>query len=187
MAHFARGRTSRSVEICYSTSADETWYHSAPPMRPSINADQTNRIVEAFERAGYQATPNRRLVAQLVASTGGHFTAADILERGRRERVNIGRATIFRALDVLASLHVVERLDLPSGAHAYVVCEPDEHHHHLICSSCGRSEDIADGDLAELVDEIGRRNGYRIEAHRLELFGTCPGCAAAADAKVTGA
>jgi len=46
---------------------------------------------------------------------------------------------------------------------------------------------IADGDLAELVDEIGRRNGYRIEAHRLELFGTCPGCAAAADAKVTGA
>lgn len=151
-------------------------------MRPSISTDQTNRIIQALERAGYQATPNRRLVAELVASTGGHFTAADLLERGRRERVNIGRATIFRALDVLTSLHVVERLDLPSGAHAYVVCEPDEHHHHLICSGCGRSEDVADGELARLVDEIGSRYGFRIETHRLELFGICPGCAAATEA-----
>jgi hypothetical protein len=73
-------------------------------MRPSINVNQTERIVRALERAGYQATPNRRLVARLVAATGGHFTAADLLERGRRERVNIGRATVFRALEVLTSL-----------------------------------------------------------------------------------
>jgi Fur family ferric uptake transcriptional regulator len=148
-------------------------------MRPGINSDQTERIIQALKRAGYQATPNRRLVAELVAATGGHFTAAELLERGRRERVNIGRATVFRALELLASLRVVERLDLPSGSHAYVVCDPDEHHHHLVCSTCGRSEDIADGELARLVDEIGRRNGYRIEAHRLELFGICPACSAA--------
>jgi Fur family transcriptional regulator, ferric uptake regulator len=142
--------------------------------------DQNERIVQALERAGYQATPSRRLVARLVAATGGHFTAADILERGRRERVNIGRATIFRALELLTSLRVVERLDLPSGSHAYVMCDPDEHHHHLVCSSCGRSEDVADGELARLVDDIGRRHGYRVESHRLELFGTCSACAARA-------
>ena len=148
-------------------------------MRPSITQNQTERIVGALERAGYQATPNRRLVAELVAATGGHFTAADLLERGRRKRVNIGRATVFRALELLTSLHVVERLDLPSGSHAYVVCDPNEHHHHLVCSTCGRSEDVADGELARLVDEIGRRHGFRIEAHRLELFGICPDCQAA--------
>ena len=147
-------------------------------MRPSINADQTERIIRALQRSGYQATPNRRLVAQLVASTDGHFTASDLLDRGRRERVNIGRATVFRALDLLASLRVVERLDLPSGTHAYVLCDPDQHHHHLICSSCGRSEDVADGELAALIERIGRRSGYQIETHRLELFGTCPRCAA---------
>jgi len=151
-------------------------------MRPSINTNHTKRIVEALERAGYQATPNRRLVAELVASTSGHFTAADLLERGRREQVNIGRATIFRALEVMTSLRVVERLDLPSGAHAYVVCDPDEHHHHIVCSGCGRSEDIADGELVVVVDDIARRSGYRIESHRLELFGRCPDCAAAAEA-----
>ena len=140
--------------------------------------DQTERIIQALERAGYQPTPNRRLVARLVAATGGHFTAADLLERGRRERVSIGRATIFRALELLTSLRVVERLDLPTGSHAYVVCDPAEHHHHLVCSRCGRSEDVADGELAGLVAEIAGRSGYRIEAHRLELFGVCPACAA---------
>jgi Fur family ferric uptake transcriptional regulator len=145
--------------------------------------NQSQRIVEALERAGYQATPNRRLVAGLVASTNGHFTAADLLERGRREQVKIGRATVFRALDVLTSLNVVERLDLPSGAHAYVVCEPDKHHHHLVCSGCGRSEDVSDGELGALVDEIGRRHGYLIQSHRLELFGMCPACAATSEAE----
>ena len=155
-------------------------------MRPSISGDQTDRIIRALERAGYQATPNRRLVAQVVASTDGHFTAADLLERGRRERVTIGRATVFRALDLLTTLRVVERLDLPSGTHAYVLCDPDQHHHHLICSSCGRSEDVADGELPALIERIGRRSGYQIEAHRLELFGTCPRCAKATDAKEKG-
>ncbi len=150
-----------------------------PLMRPGINATQTERIIQALERAGYQATPNRRLVAELVASADGHFTAAHLLDRGRRERVTIGRATVFRALDLLTTLRVVERLDLPSGSHAYVLCDPDEHHHHLICSSCGRSEDVADGELPALIERIGRRSGYRIEAHRLELFGTCPRCAGA--------
>ena len=148
-------------------------------MRPSITTDPVARIIQSLERAGYQATPNRRLVAQLVASTDGHFTAADLLERGRRERLAIGRATVFRALDLLTTLHVVERLDLPNGSHAYVLCDPDEHHHHLVCSICGRSEDVADGELLALIDRIGRRSGYQIEAHRLELFGTCPRCAAA--------
>ena len=155
-------------------------------MRPSINTTQTKRIVEALEKAGYQATPNRRLVADLVASTSGHFTAAELLERGRRQRVNIGRATVFRALEVMTSLRVVERLDLPSGAHAYVVCDPDAHHHHIVCSGCGRTEDIADGELAGVVDEIARRSGYRIESHRLELFGTCRACTVATAAAEPG-
>lgn len=138
--------------------------------------DQTGRIVQAFQDAGYQATPNRRLMADLVAGSGGHFTAADLLSRARLRQAKVGRATVFRALELLTSLRVVERLDLPNRSHAYVLCDPAEHHHHLVCSSCGRGVDVADGELARLVEEIGRRNGYRIETHRLELFGTCPSC-----------
>jgi Fur family ferric uptake transcriptional regulator len=136
------------------------------------------RIVRALERAGYRVTAPRRLVAELAASSHGHFTAADLMERGQRGRRGIGRATVFRTLDLLESLRIVGRIEMPDGAHAYVLCDPDEHHHHLVCLSCGRGVEVADGELLRLVAEIGQRHGYRVQSHRLELFGTCPDCAA---------
>ncbi len=99
---------------------------------------------------GYRLTEPRRAVAGLVAAREGHFTAADLEADARRRRLRIGRATIFRALDVFADLRLVERVDLPDGEHAYVGCDPEPaHHHHAICTRCGRSQDIEDMGLAE--------------------------------------
>jgi Fur family ferric uptake transcriptional regulator len=58
-----------------------------------------------------------------------------------------------------------------------VVCRRT-HHHHVICSQCGRTNEIDDGDLRAVVNEIARRTGYRVDDHRLELFGLCPVCVA---------
>ena len=97
----------------------------------------------------------------------------------------VGRATVFRTLEVLEALGAVERLDLPSGEHAYVVCER-AHHHHVVCSSCGRTSEIDDAGLRVVVREIARRTGYRVDEHRLELFGLCPACLAGAERAVAG-
>ncbi len=137
--------------------------------------DPTSSPAAVLDRAGYRATAARRAVLDLIAGRDGHFTAADLADDARNRDLRIGRATIFRTLDVLAELHAVERLDLPSGEHAYVACEPD-HHHHVVCSACGRSRDIDDAGLRSVVREIARRTGYRIDEHRLELFGRCPDC-----------
>ncbi len=123
-------------------------------------------------------TPTRRAVAELIAQREGHFTAADLAEDARRHRLTIGRATIFRALDLLLELGAVERIDLPTGEHAYVGCEP-AHHHHVVCSACGRTDEIDDAGLRAFVDDVARRTGYAIDAHRLELFGLCPACQSA--------
>ena len=135
-------------------------------------------IVNAFEGAGYRLTSPRRALATLIAGRGGTFTAEALLADSRRRRLGLGRATIFRSLDVLAELGVVERLDLPAGEHAFVACEP-AHHHHIVCSACGRSTGVADPGLERAAAAIGRHTGYRIDAHRLELFGLCPVCQAA--------
>jgi len=135
-------------------------------------------IVTAFETAGYRLTSPRRALAGLIATRGGHFTADDLLRESRRRRLGVTRATIFRSLDVLADLGVVERLDLPTGDHAFVACEP-AHHHHIVCSSCGRSTGVDDHGLERVADAIARSTGYRIDNHRLELFGVCPACQAA--------
>jgi Fur family ferric uptake transcriptional regulator len=136
-----------------------------------------NPIVHALDSAGYRLTGPRRAVAALIAEHDGHFTASELEAVARARRLGFSRATLFRALDLLTELRVVERLDLPSGEHAYVPCAP-AHHHHVICSRCGRAADVEDSGVAEAVAEISRRSGYRIESHRLELFGLCRHCQA---------
>jgi Fur family transcriptional regulator, ferric uptake regulator len=132
-------------------------------------------IVAAFDDAGYRLTEPRRALAQLIEHRDGHFTAEDLLQASRRERLGVGRATVFRSLDILAELGLVERLDLPSGEHAFVACEPS-HHHHVICSRCGRSTDVGDAGMGAVLEEAARKSGYVIERHRLELFGLCAEC-----------
>jgi Fur family ferric uptake transcriptional regulator len=132
-------------------------------------------LQNALDDAGYRLTEARRSVADLIASRDGHFTAANLVHEARARRLGVGRATIFRTLDVLADLHAIERLDLPSGEHAYVACEPI-HHHHVVCSICGASRDVDDAGWRTVVGDIERQTGYRIVDHRLELFGVCPDC-----------
>jgi Fur family transcriptional regulator, ferric uptake regulator len=135
-------------------------------------------FLEVLDRSDYRMTGPRRALATLVADRIGHFSAADIVADAGSRRLGIGRATVFRTLEVLADLDLVERIDLPTGEHAYIACEP-RHHHHVVCSRCGRSEDIDDAGLRAVVRDVARRTGYRIDEHRLELFGRCPDCQAA--------
>ena len=135
-------------------------------------------FLAALERSDYRMTEPRRTVAALVADQPGHFAAADLVAVAEARHLDVGRATVFRTLDVMLELGLVERLDLPSGEHAYIACEPS-HHHHVVCSACGRSQDVDDSGLGPIVRTIARQTGYRIDVHRLELFGLCPDCQAA--------
>lgn len=144
---------------------------------PSATAGM--ELVAALDSAGHRLTGPRLAVAGLVAARDGHFTAADILADARRAHPGIGRATVFRSLELFTSLGLVERLDLPGGDHAYVACDP-VHHHHAICTGCGRSTDVDDLGLGDVLAAIGRRSGFSVTAHRLEIFGLCSACSACA-------
>jgi Fe2+ or Zn2+ uptake regulation protein len=132
-------------------------------------------VTAALDRAGYRLTEPRRLVAGMIGAQPGHFTADDLVREARARRFGVGRATIFRLLELLVELGAVERLDLPSGEHAYVRCER-AHHHHIVCSKCGRATGIPDPAALDVAREVARRTGYRVDVHRLELFGVCPAC-----------
>jgi Fe2+ or Zn2+ uptake regulation protein len=142
----------------------------SPPARPLAVAP----LVDALERGGYRVTEPRRAVVELIVAREGHFSAANLIADARARRLGVGRATIFRALDLFTALNVLERLDLPSGEHAYVPCEPVGHHHHLVCSACGRVADVEEVGLA--LEDVQRRTGWQVESHRLELYGRCPVC-----------
>lgn len=130
-------------------------------MRPSINT---------------RDTAPRRALAGLIAERHGHFTAAELLADAHDQNVKVGRATVFRTLDLMAERGALERLDLPTGGHAYVACVPEQHHHHVVCRGCGTSVEVDDSGLQAVVRQIGAQSGYRIDNHRLELYGLCPEC-----------
>lgn len=139
--------------------------------------DSVATLHRSVEEAGYRSTATRRRLIDLIGRRRSTFTAADLERDVERCGLGVGRATIFRTLEMLVDVRAVERLDLPTGEHAYVVCDPS-HHHHVVCSGCGRSRDIDDHGLRSVVAEVARHTGYQVDEHRLELFGRCPDCQA---------
>ena len=146
---------------------------------PAVDASGSE-LIAALEGAGHRMTATRRAVAELIASRDGAFETADLVADSRRRHLGVARATIFRTLELLTSLGAVERLDLPSGEHSYVRCETTRHHHHLVCTRCQRSVDLEDLGMSAIVDNVERSTGYRVDRHRVELFGLCPSCRQAA-------
>jgi Fur family ferric uptake transcriptional regulator len=140
-----------------------------------------NPILQVLDGAGYRLTQPRRQVADLVSGRTASFTAADLMADAQRRGVRIGRATVFRALDTLAELGALERLELADGEHAYVTCEPrSRHHHHVVCRRCGRASEIVGCDLEPWARQVQRATGYEVDTHRIELYGMCPDCRRAA-------
>ena len=135
-------------------------------------------MLDALDRAGVRLTGPRRKLAALIERREGHFTAADLLKDAGRRRMGIGRATVFRLLELLSEQGLVERIDLPDGTHDYIPCAPT-HHHHLVCLNCGATTDVDDCGIEAVTREAARRSGFKIEQHRLELFGRCPDCRSA--------
>jgi len=139
---------------------------------------RTGDFAAALGSAGERLTQPRALVAELVASREGPFTARDVVSEGSVGPPPVARATVFRTLELFERLGLLERLDLPDGSHAYVRCLPS-HHHHVVCVRCARTVDIPDSGLQGVTSEIARSTGFHLQGHRLELFGLCPECQAA--------
>ena len=171
------GRGSTFAAAVCGVETQSRQYGLRPSIVLGLMGDPTP-LLDALDGAGFRLTDARRAVAGLIADRDGPFTAADILADAGTRRLGIGRATVFRAIDAFSELGVVERIDLPSGEHAYVGCEP-AHHHHVVCERCGRTTEIDDRGVRDIVRAVERRTGFRIDSHRLELFGRCPACASA--------
>jgi Fur family ferric uptake transcriptional regulator len=102
-------------------------------------------------------------------------TAEDVLHRLQLEHQDVGRATVFRALDRFVELALARRLEMDGHVYGYVLCEP-EHHHHLLCTSCGRVEPVPERYVAGLADDLLRDRGFTVDDARLDFYGRCREC-----------
>jgi Fur family ferric uptake transcriptional regulator len=139
-----------------------------------------NKIAGILRRQGYRLTPQRHAVLKAIAGSYDHLTPAEIFERVRQEYSAIGLATVYRVINLLTELKLICRVSLKGDSQSYLMRRPLEHHHHLVCSQCGRAVDFTDCDLSRLEKQLSRNTGYDIEGHLLEIYGRCPDCSLAA-------
>lgn len=132
-------------------------------------------IIERLEEEGHRLTEPRRLIVDLLAEHRGHFTADELWQEGRRQGLSTGRATVFRTLELLAQLGLVDRIQARDGLRRYAVCKSG-HHHHLVCTSCGAVVALDGCIVGPQVQALSHQFDFLVEGHHLEFFGQCAQC-----------
>ncbi len=143
--------------------------------------DIEKRITEAFQEFSERSTTPRQVIARsliLLGKSGAAFSAEDLIQRLHRSNPRIGRATVYRSIEKLVKMKVLDRIDFNDGTHYFRLCSSRGHHHHLACTHCHRVVDMElcldEGEMAS----IERENNFTIEDHAITLFGLCKDCRA---------
>ena len=133
----------------------------------------TELATEALTRAGFRSGGGRRQVLELLGSEQCALTALEI----DRRLPGVGRATVYRALDQLESLGLVQKVDLGGGAAGYERLDPEgHHHHHIVCERCGRVVAFEDEGLERAIVALADRPDFTVSSHEVTLRGECSRC-----------
>jgi Fur family ferric uptake transcriptional regulator len=131
----------------------------------------------ALHDAGHRSGGARAAVIELLAAEACCLSAQEISDRLRARGRPVGTASVYRALDLLHRAGVVGRVEVGAGAARFEAIEPGgEHHHHLVCESCGEITPFSDPALERAIDRLGGRVRHRVSGHDVVLRGACPGC-----------
>lgn len=148
---------------------------ASSPFNPSVTQPAAADVAALLTRHGYRVTGPRRVVVAAVLKQHRPFTAEQMVAAVHARDPDIGRATVYRTLELLASVDVLKRVLRSDGRPAYISGEPG-HRHHLVCSDCGSTVAFSACPVADLVRDLSRDTRFRIDGHLLEVFGICPGC-----------
>lgn len=127
-----------------------------------------------------RSTRQGEAVRDALRESGGFRSAQDVWGVLRDHGAAVGLSTVYRHLQALVADGAVDVIHTADGEATYRLCNDaggSGHHHHLVCRSCGRTEEIEGRVLEQWAAEIVRDHGYTDVAHTVELFGVCPDCA----------
>ncbi|XKH54520.1 transcriptional repressor [Citricoccus nitrophenolicus] len=129
----------------------------------------------ARKRATTRNTTQKDAVRQVLKNAAGFVSAQDLHRRLDTEGNRVGLATVYRQLGALADEGEADIVSTAEGQLFRVCWQPDRHHHHLICETCGDAVEVALGD-EDWFARVAADHGYAVTRHSLEIFGRCPRC-----------
>ena len=137
---------------------------------------ESNPYIESLKRAGYRLTQARLTVLGVLEAERGHITSADVLAKVERINPSIGRASVFRTLDLFTQLGLIRPTYVDTSLTPTYVMMHDGHHHHVICSGCKRFFEFDDCGLEALTRNLEQTLDLQISGHLLEFYGICAAC-----------
>lgn len=140
--------------------------------------DWEERLKRYLADNGLRLTRQRRSIAEAFFECGGHPNIEQLYEQVRKTDPGIGQATVYRTLKLLVESGLANQSRFGGGVTRYEA-DTGDHHDHIICTRCGLIVEFFDAELEELQSRIADRLGFRINDHKLELYGTDPRCEAA--------
>jgi Fur family ferric uptake transcriptional regulator len=141
--------------------------------------ERIERIKKLLHTAGYKLTPQREATVRvLLEHEEDHLSAEDVYLLVKEKSPEIGLATVYRTLELLTELKIVDKINFGDGVSRYDLRQEGaaHFHHHLVCLECGSVAEIQE-DLLEEVEEIVERDwNFKIKDHRLTFHGICHRC-----------
>lgn len=135
-------------------------------------------LLERMQSRGLRVTWQRRILAELLEAADEHLDAEKIYQRARRQDPRIHRATVYRTLNTLKRLGLIDELDLMhyGGDRHFYEVRPSTFHIHLVCKNCGLVQEPSGTFWEELKHRVRRETDFQAEAVRLEMGGLCAPC-----------
>lgn len=138
------------------------------------------RIKEKLHKAGFKLTPQREVTVEVILEKEKDpLSAEEIYMEVKRKNSGIGLATVYRTLEILTNLKIVNKITFQDGLARYDLNKAGEEHqrHHLLCLKCGKIQEVEDDLLNEVEREIERTYDFIVKDHRLTFHGICSECA----------
>jgi len=136
-----------------------------------------NAWLEQLHDHGYRLTGARRAVVETVEKSTRALTPIEVYDMARKKYRALGLVTVYRTLEKLEELHLIQRVHQPMGCQAFISAGIG-HQHLLLCQDCGRVAFFEGDDLDSLTKTISKKTGYQVNEHWLQLFGLCADCRA---------
>ena len=135
-------------------------------------------LLTRMKAVGLRLTGQRKIVAELLETADEHLDAESVYKRAKARDGTVHRATVYRTLNRLKKLGLVDELDLmhASGERHYYEIRPSTLHIHLVCTSCKRVDEPSEAFWDDLKRRVENENGFRPEVVRIEMAGVCAAC-----------
>jgi Fur family peroxide stress response transcriptional regulator len=132
--------------------------------------------IEALRSKGYKATPQRIAICRFAINSRDHPTAQQVYDEAKKIHPTVSLATVYKTLQVLKKLDLIQELDLPHGQARFdSYMKP---HINLICLQCGNITDLDDTTALEITSKVAAAAKFKPKGQRIDIFGTCRRCSA---------